>query len=111
MKKGEQALPTFFRVALNQATKVVKKKPKKEDEDTLIGLAEHEGWLKVKEIIEDKQVTLAKMTKEACRTAQTLDEIGFRYAILDQVTEAMQSVVDTVELPYNARVHEVSNKK
>ncbi len=110
-KKGEQALPTFFRVALDQATRVVKKKPKKQDEDALISLAEHEGWVKVKEIIEDKQVILAKLTKEAARKATSLDEIGFRYAILDQVTEAMQSVIDTVELPYEARAHEVSTKK
>lgn len=111
MKKGEQALPTFFRVALDDATKVVKKKPKKEDEEGLIALVEQKGWEKAREIVKDKQVSLAKMTKEACRTAQTLDEIGFRYAILDQVTEAMQSVVDTVELPYNARLHEVTTKK
>jgi len=107
MKKSQQALaPSFFQSVTEESSKVIKRKPKKQDEDILVQLAENDAWQRVKDIIKDMRISLWEATRVMSRESKTLEELGLRYAIFDQVDAAYQSVIDLVELPYEARKYE-----
>ena len=110
MKQGEQAIPAFFRTVIDESSRLIKKQPKKKDEDALVQLADSEGWEKVKEIIENKQQALDNAYNKSMRGSTNLEEIGMRALIKEMVTVAYQSVIDTVELPIKAREYEAITK-
>jgi hypothetical protein len=101
---SEEALvPSFFRKPVEETTKLIKKKPRPEDEQTLLELSESNAWDKLKTIIEAKKSAIQDMTEESIRNTSSLEEIGLRTIINDQVQSAFQSIIDTVEMPKKAR--------
>lgn len=96
--KTQMIMPDFFQPAMKESTKIIKKKPTKADEDRLLELSDSDSWRKLKSIIEGKMAALQDMTSKACRKSASIEEWGFRYAILDQTLSAYQSIIDVVEL-------------
>jgi hypothetical protein len=103
MKKGEQSIPAFFRTAAEESTRIIKRKPRKQDEDVLVQIAETDGWEKVKEIIGSKKSALDEAFLESLQNSTDLKDIGIRALIKNIVGLAYDSVIDSVELPLKAR--------
>jgi hypothetical protein len=103
MRPQDQALvPDFFRPPVQEATKIIKK-PVKGDEETLLSLSESEAWNILKGIINRKKAALEHQMKKTAGTCKTLEEIGWRYALMDQICAAYDSVIDAVEIHKRAR--------
>lgn len=112
MKSSEQALPpSIFREVIDDTTKKVKLKPKNTNEDALVALADSEGWKEVKKIIENKKSSIEAAYMKAVLSSTNMEEIGLRALAKELVTIAYDSVISTVELPYNARKYELEDKE
>lgn len=103
MKKGEQTIPAFFRVAVEESTKIIKRKPRKQDEDVLVQIAETDGWERVKEIITSKKAALDDAFVKSLSNSNDLNDIGIRALMKELVGAAYDSIIDSVELPLKAR--------
>jgi hypothetical protein len=74
------------------------KKPKKEDDDLLLSMAESKSWETLKNIIESIQDNLKEQAKEAAGNAESWELVGKIYYGRDVAIDAMQSIIDIVDL-------------
>lgn len=106
----EEAVPTniyeFLRPAANDLTKKVKPEPKEDDEKNLMAISESSGWNLVKRYVEEAQAHKIQQAREKARTSGNLAEIGLYYFLADEIGNALQTVIDMVEMPKNARIYE-----
>lgn len=106
----EAIMPDFFKPAFKEVTKIISK-PQPGDEEQMIGFAQSDLWKTIKGKIEGKKELLRDMTIKASRKANTLEEFGLRYAMLDQVCAAYDSIIDMVELPLKAQNAKSTRKR
>ena len=90
--------PAFLKSVINQSKKEPQIDPGK-DRDRLLGeLSDAEAWKVLKKFIEAKQMMLGKELRDSIANAG-LEEIGFRFLVLDQVNTFATQIVSFVEAP------------
>lgn len=90
--------PAFLKSVINQSKKEPQIDPGK-DRDRLLGeLSDTEAWKVLKKFIEAKQMMLAKELKDSIGNAG-LEEVGFKFLILDQVNTFANQIITFVEAP------------
>lgn len=90
--------PAFLKSVINQSKKEPQVEPGK-DRDRLLGeLSDTEAWKVLKRFIEAKQMMLAKELKDSIGNAG-LEEVGFKFLILDQVNTFANQIITFVEAP------------
>lgn len=111
MRKGEQAMvPDFFKPAIEEATKEIKK-PKKGDDDLLLGMAESDAWELLKGMLEGIQNSLVNQSKKSVGEAKTWEEAAKIYYGRDVSVDTLQTVIDIVELRKKAKYAESAGKE
>lgn len=85
--------------------------PSSADDEALTQMMQSEGWKVIKRYINAKKKRLEDLTAQSVRAqAFNLQEVGFRYLILDQVTNALQDVINRVETPAKMKLIAQSNE-
>lgn len=108
----EALLPSFFQKPIKETTKLIKSKPKKEDEDILRSGVDTDFWAKVKEVISAKSAAVEDAYQKSLTTEKSLEQIGLRALMADLVVNALNEVVETVELPAKVQdLERASNKQ
>ena len=89
--------PDFIREAVNR-NKIEVKKLSEADDNVIAEGKDSDFWKLVKGFVERYQKTLKESTTEMAQTGQfDLAAIGMRYLLSDQISSALQKVVDYVE--------------
>lgn len=99
--RSTQAMaPEFFRPASEAVKKV---EPKKEDEDILLTLAESEGWKQLKKIVSSIQDEINTNAQKSVGKSKSWEEVSKIYYGRDVSIDAMQSIVNLVDLRKHAK--------
>jgi hypothetical protein len=92
--------PAFLRRVINDIKKEPEVKPNDKDK-VMAELSQSDAWKVLKRYIETKQVMLAQQLRDATDNA-TMEEIGFRFMITDQINDFASKIVSFVEAPATA---------
>lgn len=101
---AEQAPPpAFLREVIAQNKEQPKVEVGKNREKLLLDLSESDVWNNiVKKFIEAKQLMMAKELRENI-DGKSMEEVGFRFLVTDQVNDFIHQFISFVEAPRNAR--------
>lgn len=102
--KHIEALPPDQFQPMHEVQKLIEKKPKKTDQDTLRAFADTNEWKIIRGIIERKQESLDKWVKDTAWKSSTLEEFGFKRALADQVIAGLGSIIADVERPKKGKI-------
>lgn len=114
MKKGEAQQPIISPhklmspsvAAFYGKTQEVNEKVKSPDvdrEEMLIGFADSDIWQMIKEVILDLQEGYSITPGGLQESGFHLEEIGLKFLTSTMVNEALQTVIDVIELPRDAK--------
>jgi len=103
--------PSFFQPVVEETTKLIKRKPRKTDDEDLLSLAESDSWKKLRSIIEGKQEKIRMLASKTADSSTDLNVIGLTTLIERQVNAAYQSIIDLVELRKKAKYAQSAGKQ
>jgi archaellum component FlaC len=89
--------PEFIRDVINKA-QIKEKKLSEADDNVIVEGAQSDFWKLIKNYIERYQKDLKAITSELVQQGQfDLNAIGMKYLLSDQISNALQKVIDYVE--------------
>jgi len=90
--------PAFLKSVINKSKKEPQIEPGKDRDRLLTELSDTEAWKVLKQYIEAKQMMLAKELRDSVGESG-LEEVGFKFLILDQVNTFANQIITFVEAP------------
>lgn len=95
---AEQAPPpAFLKSVINQNKKETVIEPGPDRDKTIANFANSDAWKLLKQFIRAKQTELGAMVRESSDGSASLEEVGFKYLVADQVNTFAQQIVTFVE--------------
>lgn len=90
--------PAFIKPVLDQSSKEPPLSPGEDRDRIMAEFVETEAWKLIKNYIEGKAVMLAQQLRESV-PGSSLEEVGFRFMITDQVNKFGRELINFVEMP------------
>lgn len=100
--------PAFLSSVINQAKKKPAIEPSAEKDKVMLEFAVSDAWQILKEYIQAKQMMLGKQLRDNTKGA-SLDEIGFRFLVMDAVNDFAQELIVKVEAV--RKIKELENER
>lgn len=98
-----EALPPQMFGPISRAMDEDVKETKKKDQDVLKSFADSDEWNIVKGIIERKIGHWEDATLKAVSRCVSLEELGLRYIVRDQVVASLRNLIKSVEFSKKAK--------
>lgn len=101
---AEQAPPpSFIREVIRQNKEKQGVEPGLNAEKVMLEFSESDAWKLLLDFINRKQALLAQGVREASGGSVSMEEVGFKYLVADQVNTFASQIIDFVERPARGR--------